>query len=568
MRTHGKTVFLDAVNNLLQCSDKAFPFIFPIFKKDQVALENYPELLRIALITLLGWILPQEGTECDVKIFCEGISTARMDPGKNYADELKGMRNTMGLTADRMKRWHISEFISMKPEDKEFEYIPYADTVGYLTIPNTQARDWGKPFHVEEWPGYIPISQDLLQRLVHLDSDSPAGYADELFAFARDRQKTKLFSYVLDQAFRKAESNPAFKNALFEKLEKMFEEKERDLPLLNHICKELSKRFPLDSYEGCPRQKLIRILVELQNANHAGDPERAQECVRLYTENRNALLKQNLDLCAYTDMNLTVHYNDRFDFASAAAICRDWENQPGFKYMNRENQGRILSSIGQSYSISGDYGKAEEYFRRAIEIFRDPSNPLPDQADQTAVYLAMNALDAGNFDAAFTLAEEVFECSFADAAAKYAGNTDKPFHHHLLVKNLYFNPKAQSFRAAYLQAAEKWTGEDQHPWELIEFYRILLLHDAGETDASRKRVAALLEFYTELGGGAIMQLLNAFALTAFSLLEIGNGYGVELENLLNEVEKKLPAAAPVCQHLRTAEHPDSAFWSLLPFNYK
>ena len=65
-----------------------------------------------------------------------------------------------------------------------------------------------------------------------------------------------------------------------------------------------------------------------------------------------------------------------------------------------------------------------------------------------------------------------------------------------------------------------------------------------------------------------MQLLDAFALTAFSLLDISNGYGVELENLLNEVEKKLPAAAQVCQGLRTAEHLDSDFWSILPFNYK
>ena len=561
--------FRGAISNLLNCSDMAFPFAFPIFK-DAIYESDYPELLRIALITLLGWILPQNGKECEVEIFCEGIGTSQMVPGKNCADQFKEIRNTVELTAGRMQRWNISKFISMKADDKEFEYIPYADAVGYLTIPTQKARKWGKPFQVENWPGYVPVSQDLLKRLVHLDSDSPAGYADELFEFARNRQKTKLFSYVLKQAFRKAESSLDFKTALFEKLEKMFEEKKRDLPLLDHLCKELSKRFPLDNYEGCPRQKLIRILVELQNANHAGDPERAKECVRLYSDTRNALLKQNLDFCVYTDMNLAVHYNDMFDFSSSAAICRNWEGQPGFEYMSRENQGRVLSSIGQSYSISGDYGKAEEYFRRAIEIFGDPANPLPGQADHTRVYLALNALDAGNFEAAAEFAEQVFGCSFAEAIAKYAGNTDKPFHHHLLVKNLNFNPKAASLRPAYLQTAQEWTGEEQHPWELIELYRALLLHEAGKTVECRARFEAMHSLYAELGSGAIMQLLKAFALTVQMILETDSLDELRLErnSLLDQAVKFLPAAGLISQKLRGAKQLDPNFWKLLPFNYK
>ena len=571
IKTHirSKTGFPSAVTDLLNCA-KAFPFICPVFK-DDVSNTDYQELLRIALITLLGWVLPQDGKHCDVKIFCEGITTSAMEPGKNYADSFKEIRNTVGMTTSRMGRWNITEFVCMKedPVSKSFEYIPYADTIAYLTNPQGKARQWAEQFHVENWPGYVPISLDLLQRLVHLDSDSPAGYADELFAFARDRQKTKLFFYVLDQAVKKAESDPAFKTALFEKLEKMFEDKERDLPLLNHLCKELSKRFPLDSYEGCPRQKLIRILVELQNANHAGDPERAQECVRLYTENRKLLLNEDFYLCAYTDMNLTVHYNDRFDFASAAAICRNWENQSDFERLNRENQGRILSSIGQSYSISGDYAKAEEYFRRAIEVFRDPFNPLPDQADQTGVYLALNELDSGNFAEAGTLAEKVFGCSFSEAVQKYAGNTDKPFHHHLLVKNLYFNPEVRSVRQDYLSHKTEWTGEEQHPWELIELYRILLLHEAGDPTGLHGRFDMMSDLYQALGNGGIILLLKAFALTACRI--ICGTPADKLPELLAAVEEKLPATAPCCKQLSEyleRGKTDAAFWKLIPFNYK
>lgn len=135
-----------AISQLLNC-EHAFPFAFPIIQ-DAVRESDYPELLRVALIVLLGWILPQDGPQCDVKIYCEGIQFAQMAPGRNYACSLGEMRNTMGLTTGRMQRWYISEFVSLAATDKEFEYVPYADAVGYLTIPTTKAQEWGSTFAV------------------------------------------------------------------------------------------------------------------------------------------------------------------------------------------------------------------------------------------------------------------------------------------------------------------------------------------------------------------------------------------------------------------------------------
>ena len=562
--------FREAISNLLNCSSTVFPFVFPFFKR-HVEESDYPEQLRIALITLLGWILPQKGRECEVEIFCEGIGTSQMKPGKNCADQFKEIRNAVGLTSGRMQRWKISKFISMRTADKEYEYIPYADAVGYLTVPTQKARKWGDQFHVEDWPGYVPLSLDLLRQLTNLDTGSPAGYADELFEFAKVYQHTKLFSYVLIQAFSRAEADPDFKAALFEKLEKMFEAKERDLPLLNYICRELEKKFPLEEFRGLPRQKLIRILVELQKANHAGDPENAEKCIALYRKDYEVLFDQDPGLCAYTDMNLTVHYNDRFEFRKAAEVCSPWGRHEAFRFLSPENRGRILSSIGQTFSLCGDYAEADMFYRRAIEIFRDPANPLPDQADQTSVYRAMNALDAaGSFKEAAELAEGVFGCSFAEAITKYAGNTDKPFHHHLLVKNLYFNPEVGSLQDAYLQTAPNWTCKKQHPWELIELYRALLLHKAGRSVECQARFKALQDLYAELGSGAIMQLLNGFALTVWSL--VGEGFTDELrikrDSLLAQAKRTLPATIPICQKLREAKQPDPDFWAILPFNYK
>ena len=563
--------FRNAVNNLLKC-ENAFPFIFPIIK-DKVSASDYFELLNIALFVLLGWILPQDGIDCDVKIYCEGISTSQMAPRKNYADYLKGVRNNYGLTSGRMARWNISEFYSMEETvtGKSFEYIPYADTVGYLTIPTSKANYWSKPFSFMDWPGYVPLSRELLQKLVNLDSDSPNGYADELFDFAKTHQKTKLFYYVMAQAIEKAKANEEFRNALFEKLEKMFEQKERDVQLLQYLCERLSKAFPLDCFEGYPRQQLIRLLVEMQSENHSGHPENAEECARRCLDMRNeSIIADNRELCAYIDMNLAVHYNDSLDFSSAAEISRKWEADRSFEFLSSKTRGIILSSIGQSYAFERNYDKANEYFRNAVNVFEKAQPKLMAEADQTAVYCALNALDSKQYDLALKITEIVFGCSFEQAIEKYSDNLEHPFHHHLLVKNLFFNPLVAQCKSRYLAHRLEWKCKPQHPWELIELYRILLLNSVSQDEAAL-RCTALWDLFKEIDGGTILKLIEVFAHCAIARY-CGRVHRMpDMESVLFIIQRNMPKAAPFCSLLRQAdagELTEDEFWNILPFNYK
>ena len=84
------------------------------------------------------------------------------------------------------------------------------------------------------------------------------------------------------------------------------------------------------------------------------------------------------------------------------------------------------------------------------------------------------------------------------------------------------------------------------------------------------RFKALQDLFAELVSGAIMQLLNGFALTVWSL--IGEGFTDELrikrDSLLDQAERALPATSPICQKLREAKQLDPDFWAILPFNYK
>jgi tetratricopeptide (TPR) repeat protein len=566
LRCRSEKQFHKAILRLLQCR-KAFPFVCPVIQP-KVTQNDYPDLLRIALATLLCWILPQNGCDCDVQIFCEGIQTAQMQPGKNYASRLTEVLQTIHLLTGRKIRWKISKFVSLSHADKNFQYVPYADAVGYLTTPSKKANMWGKSFDVKKWPGYVPIDQALLKRLHCLDSASPAGYADELFDFTRIYQKTKIFYYILEQAVQKAKKQPTFCNALLEKLEEMFEQKGRDPYLLAFLCDSLVRPFPVKYFNRHPHQKLLRLLIEIQNANHNGKPALAKKCLDCYIQLRDNLRPDNRELCAYTDMNLAVHYNDSFDFAEASSICRPWENDPAFVYLTIRIRGIILSSIGQSYAIAGDVLKAHEYFIRALKLF-NPDPNLMDETDQTAVYCAHNLLDCPQKTMALKTAQTVLQCNIEEAINRYGSTLLEPYHHHLLVKNLYLNPEAEKYRDAYLAQRQHWQSEPQHPWELIELYRVLMLYRVYPAEAN-ERAARLWALFQQVNGGSTIQLIEAFARCAVARVcgfPCLDGLGAKLD----AIQHDLPPAAPRCDALRraaTGELSDAEFWSILPFNYK
>ena len=572
IRTRSAGEFRKVIDRLLNCR-RALPFIFPITKRD-ITLTDYPWMFRIALQTLLGWILPQNGRPCEVEIFAEGIGQSGMSPGVNYASSFQEMCNTIRCTSGkgRMSRWHIRGVSSMPEDDagKNFEYIPYGDAVAYLAVPTEKARQYGGGFDAERtFPGYVPISQELLNWLNQLDTFSPKGYAETLFEFAKEHHKTKLYSFIVNEAVEHAQNDADFRDALFDELEDMFSRKERDLAILSSLTRILVKRFPVELFDGSPRQKLIRLLVELQNANHSGRPEDAAACVEKYRLLRDRLIEDNRELCAYADMNLAVHYNDLLDFGKAASICRPWEQDPSFDYLGLRIRGQILSSIGQGYAFAGDFVRGYEYFRKALKVFGNRQD-FADEIDQTAVYCALDVLDNRYFPQALRMAEAVFRCEFAEAVGKYADDLYRPFHHHLLVKNLFFNPEAERYIPLYLARRDTWQNKPQHPWELIELYRILLLH-RQDPAAAKERTEALWKLYGEIGGGGIMDLLEVFARCVISVT-CGDAECVQqIFPKLGSIEADLPLAADICQKLgkAAAGHlPADEIWPILPFNYK
>ena len=479
------------------------------------------------------------------------------------------MVTALQLTKNRFARWTISEFISQSSRNKNFEYIPYADVIGYTAVPTVKSKKWCKKvIQPESLLGYVPLSRSLLQELSALDSCSADGYANAIMKFAADKYRTKLFAHIIHEAVVKAKKDSELKNALWRKLEDMFEKKERDMKLLNTVSELLVKEFPISEFDEFPKQKLIRILVELQNANHSGNPKKVQQCVEVYQACRKQLFEHCLELCVYADMNLSVHFNDRFEFDRAAKICRTWEKEAAFKFLSKENKGRILSSIGQSYALEKDYITVNNYFIQARKIFRDAGEILAVQSDQTSVYMALNALDAGHYDTAVKAAEFVFGCSFSEAIKKYAPSDEMEFHHHLLVKNLYLNPELRYLQDEYLSYETRWQSNEQHPWELIGLYRMLMFKNK---DKQQEYFNKLNELYNEMAAGATLSLLQAFAWSVYSVVCNGEIDVNDLKKMLAGVEQQLPGTSNYCAQITDAvlgNSPQKNIWHILPFNYQ
>ncbi|MBR2878044.1 MAG: hypothetical protein IKB92_02970, partial [Clostridia bacterium] len=283
---------------------------------------------------------------------------------------------------------------------------------------------------------------------------------------------------------------------------------------------------------------------------------------------RKQLLRHCLELCVYADMNLAVHFNDRFEFANAAEICRTWENEPAFYFLSPENQGRILSSIGQSYVFEKDYIKANNYFTQALKIFREAGNDLRLQSEQTSVYMTFNVLDAEYYDIAIQCAERVFGCPFAEAIKKYAPTEGNAYHHHLLVKNLYLNPKLQHLQDEYLSYELQWKCSAQHPWELIGLYRMLMQKTQKK---QQEYFEKLNELYIEMSSGATLQLLQAFAWCAYKVLCQGKIKHDTLKKMLADTEQQLTGSAQYCRQIKDivlGNKQPNDLWHILPFNYQ
>ena len=340
------------------------------------------------------------------------------------------------------------------------------------------------------------------------------------------------------------------------------------------------KEYEPDAAQLPPRLRLLWLTAQLAESNHLGGTRFGAELhEREFVELCERLKDEDAPLTCFAALHLAVEKTDAFEFGVARDILKPWERErvavPGLRY-----HAQVLSSLGQHAAFLGDNEKALEYFLKAMDEFRLLSADWQRDFDQTCAYAVIAAMDANSPDlerlmSLYLYGGEWNEETMIDMAHQFAAvgedEPDSKYAHAILLRYLVTLPADNPIRSTYLADSAKWQwSEDGHPWELIAFYRALLLSDGDPACADwLKRGYELC-----LGGGPTLQAIAV----VIGAARLGHG-GFDKEEYLqkvDEVENLLPSiGAERIEALRAQVKPTSTKLSplelaaqVLPFNFR
>jgi hypothetical protein len=561
----------------------AMPFVFPLHLADhsESAMPYYDMLLQHAIRLLCGWLLPKTSRQICLTVLVEAI--APLHPVKDDATDF--FRGVLAGDPRRYGHWHIDRFHWV---EKNFKYVPYADLVAHLSLEhNDFCRQLGHWAGYKQLPGYVPFSLNLvprLERLEHLESSVNLGDVIDLAVETGDSRFGRL---VLDDIARRLNNRPDLQQSLMQVLEERYSAKARDLTTLRRAFKAVHRLITALPADSSPRMRLLWYLLVLQDANHAGDSRRIGDAATAYIAERARLKEAERELCAFADLNLAVNHADRWEFDRARATVEDWVSDPLFPALSALQRGRMHSALGQYLSMQRDPAAADHHFAKALALFDQA--PLDDSSragerDQTGIYRAINAI-SGFMDSRYELVESVLGPLDEKLVVEIATSPDigGQYRHHLLLRLLLEdiepdgtpNPRTAALRESYIDVRERWfAGHPQHPWQLIDMYRGLLL---WENDSDEFVQASVTCFDRAIATvrlaeqGATIRLTGGMIATVAACCFDGS-YSEQAGNLLDSIITELPASSATIGALRTVlndPRPDliQTAINLLPFNY-
>ena len=245
------------------------------------------------------------------------------------------------------------------------------------------------------------------------------------------------------------------------------------------------KEYEPDAAQLPPRLRLLWLTAQLAESNHLGGTKFGAELhERAFVELCERLKDEDAPLTCFAALHLAVEKTDSFEFDVAKDILKPWERErvavPGLRY-----HAQVLSSLGQHAAFLGDNEKALDYFKKAMDEFGQLSSDWQRDFDQTCAYAVIAAMDAKSLDlerlmSLYLYGGEWSEETMVDKAKQLSavgeGEPDSKYAHAILLRYLVTLPADNPIRSAFLADSAKWQwSEDGHPWELIAFYRALLL---------------------------------------------------------------------------------------------
>ena len=262
-----------------------------------------------------------------------------------------------------------------------------------------------------------------------------------------------------------------------------------DMVLLRQQVEWLQKYRPEGNLPALVN--LSWMTARLALANHEGHtaPGMADSLRAEFDEACRNLYEEDLGAVCRAVLNLAVAYTNSYEFEMALAVLQPLLAM-GKAAVGLQNYGQLLSSAGQHFAFLGETEKALEKFSEAINCFNGLSDPSVRALNIsiTSAYLATATMDGRPESAIRALAyyllgdlnasaEQVAQEAARLAEVSAEAFQDK-FKHHIVLRYLVSAEREDPVRKAYRAVGNlgKWSkAGNGHPWELIEFYRALLL---------------------------------------------------------------------------------------------
>jgi hypothetical protein len=297
--------------------------------------------------------------------------------------------------------------------------------------------------------------------------------------------------------------------------------------LLSRQVNYLAVNMPFNA-ELPPRLKMVWMTAQLAEKNHRGVI--SQDDLKELSILIDKLYIEDAPLCCWSTLHMAVEETNAFRFEKAKQIILEFAGRfnlfdetlnfenlfpdgvhmatewipkaalPGVRYY-----GQMFSSLGQHEAFMGNFAKADDHFRKAIACFKLLSDGGSKDIGQTMSYLVINRMDFEKEpEKMLPLIEEYLGGKLEEKARKFAVSSDanEKYYHAIMLRYFMELGDAHPAVKAYLELKKKWKLEEGHPWEMIEFYRALLINNPLE------RIEHLKQAYNmALKGGATLYII-------------------------------------------------------------
>lgn len=293
------------------------------------------------------------------------------------------------------------------------------------------------------------------------------------------------------------------------------ESKSINFPLLVKQLNWLNKFTPAKCSMPL-KLKFLWSTADLARMNHSGRISPDGKIKENFMNLSKRLFEEDAPLVCYATLHLAVSLTNEYKFLEAKNLLEPWSLLKP-EIIGLQYHARVLSSMGQYEAFMGRNEEAITLFSRAREEFKRLSDQdtAALEISQTSTYLLISMLDSREFNRASfeNEASSYFGVSILEAIKKLgASNLDcDKYKHHLLLRYLCSEYSTQEQRDAYLEMERVWETGEGHPWELIEFYRAMLL-----TNPIKSLEHLIKGYEIALEGSGVLSVIAAVILSAIT----------------------------------------------------